>query len=58
MEIEGDFSAGYLCDIQSYGKAFGYLGDAGLRPCILLKTDIKITGGDGKMEETAYTIGI
>lgn len=31
----------------------------GLRPCISLKAShIKITGGDGKTEQTAYTIGL
>lgn len=29
----------------------------GLRLCILLKSDIQITGGDGKTEDTAYIIG-
>lgn len=31
----------------------------GLRPCISLKSDIiRITGGDGTSEATAYTLGI
>ncbi len=48
-----------LCQIDSYGqRGIGYLRTFGFRPCIALRTDIKITGGDGKTEGTAYTIGI
>lgn len=38
---------------------FPYISDpVGFRPCILLKSNtIKITGGDGKSETTAYTLG-
>ena len=30
----------------------------GFRPCFILKSGIKITGGDGKTAETAYTLGV
>ena len=42
----------YTGEPSSIGLSPAY----GLRPCILLKTDIKLTGGDGKTEETAYII--
>ncbi len=42
--------AGYV-----YPNSYNY----GLRPCISLKSNIiKITGGDGLSEDTAYTIGL
>lgn len=42
-------TTGYSYDSQNYA----------LRPCFLLKTSsIKITGGDGKGEATAYILGI
>ena len=48
-----------ICQVDSGGYIYGQVShEFGLRPCILLRTDIKITGGDGKIEETAYTIGI
>ncbi len=49
-----------VCVMQIHnGGAYGGYGTAGLRPCILLKTDnIKITGGDGMSPETAYTIDV
>lgn len=41
------------------GDKFPYLSNPiGFRPCMLLKSNaIKITGGDGKSEITAYTLG-
>lgn len=43
--------------IDNRGNAIGYSLTNGLRPCILLRKDIKIIEGDGKSEETAYVIG-
>ena len=45
-----------LGGIDVNGNAIGYYHTNGLRPCFLLKNDIKITGGDGKTEKTAYII--
>ena len=51
----------YTCGIYSpetiYGNTkFNFYHNLYLRPCFTLKNDIIITGGDGKTEETAYTI--
>ena len=46
-----------LCNVNSDGITFGNSYGNGLRPCISLKSDIKVTGGDGK-EATPYELGI
>ncbi len=50
-----------LCRVYFGSVGTSVIGDSGsygLRPCISLKSDIiKITGGDGTSEETAYIIG-
>ena len=46
-----------LCNVGSDGDTSGYAPEIGLRPCISLKSDIKVTGGDGK-EGTPYELGI
>jgi len=46
----------YLCNVNSYGGANGGSYSFGLRPCFSLRSDIKITGGDGQSEATAYTM--
>lgn len=50
----------WLCTVNtSKGTTQARCISHGLRPCISLKSNIiKITGGDGKTEETAYTLGI
>ena len=47
-----------LCSVYSDGDAYGNSSEYGLRPCISLRSDIKITGGDGKEATTAYELGI
>ena len=51
---------GHLLGIGGTTTTAPYLSNPiGFRPCILLKSNaIKITGGDGKSEATAYTLGI
>ena len=44
-----------VCAISSKGGISLLTNEAGLRPCFSLKTDIKITGGDGS-QETPYTM--
>ena len=39
---------------ECYGGSVSY----GLRPVFTLKSGIKITGGDGTSEGTAYTLGV
>lgn len=46
----------FLCIVYSDGSAYGDSCSFGLRPCFSLKSDITITGGDGKSEATAYTM--
>ena len=46
-----------LCIVDSGGDTSGNAYVYGLRPCISLKSDIKVTGGDGK-EGTPYELGI
>ena len=45
----------YLCSVNSQGYIYGASHEFGLRPCFSLKTDIKITGGDGS-QENPYTM--
>ena len=45
-----------LCNVITDGRISSAKNTYGLRPCILLREDIQITGGDGKTEATAYTI--
>ncbi len=54
----GDLLRDDMCLTLSGGGTLGYSRAHGLRPCISLKSNIiKITGGDGTSEGTAYTIG-
>ena len=55
---DGNLYANYLCSMTYYGDTDGVLREYGLRPCFLLREDIKVIGGDGKTEETAYTISV
>ena len=45
----------YFCIVLNSGKAVGRLHTYGLRPCFALKSDIKITGGNGT-SDLPYTI--
>ena len=61
FDDENTFGRTQLCGMWSDGGVRGvsYSFTNGLRPCISLKSDIiKITGGDGLSEATAYTIGL
>ena len=58
--IGGDLYSYDLCNVTYSGRANGRSNSSsnGLRPCISLKSDIiRITGGDGTSEGTAYIIG-
>lgn len=44
-----------MCLVEKTGNAVGYLSERGLRLCILLKSNVKITRGDGS-EDSPYTI--
>ena len=56
VNSDESFNGSRLCDVTRKGTIKGYSTTYGLRPCILLREDIQITGGDGKTEATAYTI--
>ncbi len=45
----------YLCHVIKNGETMGRSYTKGLRPCFSLKSDIKITGGDGT-SENPYTM--
>ena len=47
-----------LCHARSDGYADGRSYTFGLRPCISLKSDIKVVGGNGEKAGTAYELGI
>lgn len=51
----GEIGIDGLSLINNSGVTIGYSYEHGLRPCFSLKTDIKITGGDGS-EENPYTM--
>lgn len=55
MNTNGYLYSSYLCNVNNLGNAYGSSKEHGLRPCFSLKTDIKITGGDGS-EENPYTM--
>ena len=58
VDTSGSLNSNYLCIVSSAGSARGYSREYGLRPCISLKSDIKVTGGDGSEESQAYELGI
>ena len=55
----GYWDDGLLCDVYSNGYTRGYSRENGLRPCISLRSDVKVIGGgDGSEESQAYELGI
>ena len=59
VDTSDGLSSYNICIVLSDGHTYGASYTHGLRPCISLKSDvIRITGGDGTSEDTAYTIGI
>ena len=57
MDSNGKLYYYSLCNVYSRGNVTGVSQESGFRPCISIKSDIKIIGGDGKSEETAYIMG-
>ena len=58
VNTSGDLSS-TLCYVNSGGNAYGDSSEYGLRPCISLRSDIKVIGGgDGSEEAQAYELGI
>ena len=49
------FANSHLCHVDLSGDAYAGLHTNGLRPCFALKSDIKITGGNGT-SDTPYTM--
>ncbi len=58
VDTSGGLDSYYLCYLGSDGHAYSRSIESGLRPCISLKSDIKVIAGDGTSEETAYELGI
>ena len=61
VDTSGNFGSNYLCHVHHDviivwgGKSL----EAGLRPCISLRSDVKVVGGgDGSSESQAYELGI
>ena len=54
----GDLSSNNVCSVSSGGYTGGYSLAYGLRPCISLRSDIKVVGGNGEEAGTAYELGI
>ena len=46
-----------LCSVYSNGGPYAYSNSGGLRPVFTLKSDIKVTGGNGE-SGTPYTLGV
>ncbi len=55
-DTSGTMGTHYLCNVFSDGSTNGYPRAFGLRPCILLKANIKVVGGDGASADTAYEL--
>ena len=51
----GELNKHFFCCVKSDGNSRGDSGTYGLRPCFSLKSDIKITGGNGS-SENPYTM--
>ncbi len=61
VDSSDDFYKHYynLCSLDSDGNTNGYSHGIGLRPCISLRSDVKVIGGgDGSSEAQAYELGI
>ena len=59
VNASGGLSSNILCAVYSDGNAGGISYEFGLRPCISLRSDIKVIGGgDGSEEAQAYELGI
>ena len=57
--VDSKVSYDYLCGVTFGDRGpYGYSYSYGLRPVFILETGIKVTGGDGKSSETAYTLGV
>ncbi len=56
----GSVGGDNLCTVRSDGSTNGFISSYlyGFRPCISLKSDVKVLGGDGETEATAYELGI
>ena len=59
VNASGGLDGNRLCNVYSDGTTRGYSNEHGLRPCISLRSDIKVIGGgDGSEEAQAYELGI
>ena len=58
VNTSGDFSHFNIFNLHSDGNAYSDITEYGLRPCISLKSDVKVIAGDGSSEATAYELGL
>ena len=59
VTTSGGLNGNGLCNVYSGGSTYGNSRVRGLRPCISLRSDIKVIGGgDGSEEAQAYELGI
>ena len=56
MDGKGDIQGMDLCGVFSIGIVYGSLRESGFRPCLSLRTDIKIVEGKGS-KEVPYILG-
>ena len=55
VSSDGGLSGAYLCGVSNTGATLSLSSTYGLRPCFALKSDIKITGGNGT-SDSPYTM--
>ena len=55
VNTDGSLGSSFLCFVHSSGNPKGGSNALGLRPCFSLKSDIKITGGNGT-SDSPYTM--
>ena len=58
VSTSGNTSSMGFCRVDANGIMDTFSYRHGLRPCISLKSDVKVIAGDGKSEATAYELGI
>ena len=54
----GIFDSSVVCSVASGGSTIDFPGERGLRPCISLRSDVKVIGGGDGSEATPYELGI
>ena len=59
INTSGELNSVNSCRLMSEDRATGVFDTLGIRPCISLRSDVKVIGGgDGSEESQAYELGI